>query len=73
MVNVTNRANVDVRLIALEFTFCHVNMSSCDNLGGPAIPVWTWRLRLSAPLRKTFNCWATVRFGSAKSPSQVFA
>ncbi|MBB3526269.1 hypothetical protein E0H54_13285 [Rhizobium leguminosarum bv. viciae] len=34
MVNVADRANVDVRLVALKLTLCHLN-ASCERNGGP--------------------------------------
>jgi hypothetical protein len=58
MVNVTNRANVDVRLVPLKLTFCHVYASlkyerrAADPRCGAGLRS---RLELSRRMRKQ-NC-----------------
>jgi hypothetical protein len=57
MVNVTNRANVHMRLVPLEFTFCHLDASLLSKYGGQP-KAWAGlrsRLELSPGMRKR-NC-----------------
>ncbi|MNL69143.1 hypothetical protein D3C87_1939620 [compost metagenome] len=53
MVDVADRTDVDVRLIALKLTLCHLNASYDRERCEAGVPVWSRRLRLSRGLRKT--------------------